>query len=252
MTAVLHSSGPGARPGPECFSAPEADGVEELLRAIRIRASAHNEPIVIEHVPAPLRILGSGTDAIAVQHPGLPGLAFKVYAPETVDCLFDEYCAYEQLAGSPYYAACLGRGDFYLVLSYEAGPTLYDCLVQGIPIPERAMTDVEIARCYARSVGLHPKDVHLKNIVLQGDRARILDVSKYVAPGDEDRVWDALAEGYRRVYPLIRGRRIPIWLIERVKRRYKARIKAKAPQVPKPPSTAITWPVTYAASGLHR
>ena len=251
MTAVLHSSDPGALPGSECISAPAVD-VEPLLRAIRIRASAHNEPIVIAHVPAPLRILGSGTDAIAVQHPALPGLAFKVYAPETVECLYDEYCAYEQLAGSPYYAACLGRGDFYLILSYEAGPTFYDCLVEGIPIPERAMNDVEIARCYARSVGLHPKDVHLKNIVLQDGRARILDVSKYVAPGDEDRVWDTLAEGYRRFYPLIRGRRIPIWLIERVKRRYKVKIKAKACQVPKPPSTAITWPVTYPASGLHR
>ena len=252
MTAVLHSSDPGALPGSECFSRPDVEGVDELLRAIRIRASASNEPIVLEHVPVPLRILGTGTDAIAVQHPALPGLAFKVYTPETVDCLFDEYCAYEQLAGSPYYAACLGRGDFYLVLSYEAGPTLYECLVEGIPIPERAMADVEIARDYARSVGLHPKDVHLKNIVLQGDRARILDVSKYVAPGDEDRVWDTLAEGYRRFYPLIRGRRIPIWMIERVKRRYKTKIKSRSAQVPKPPSTAITWPVTYAASGLQR
>jgi hypothetical protein len=252
VTAVVHSSGPGALPGSEGFSRLDVDGVDGLLRAIRIRASASNEPIVIGHVPAPLRILGSGTDAIAVQHPALPGLAFKVYAPQTVDCLFDEYCAYEQLVGSPYYAACLGRGDFYLVLSYEAGPTLYDCLVEGIPIPAAAMADVEIARDYARSVGLHPKDVHLKNIVLQGDRARILDVSKYVAPGDADRVWDTLAEGYRRFYPLIRGRRIPIWLIERVKRRYKTKIKGTVRQVPKPPSTAITWPVTYAASGLQR
>jgi hypothetical protein len=248
LTAVLESPGPGVLPGPD-----SSLDIDALLRAIRIRASASNEPIVIDHIPTPLRLLGRGTDAVAVQHPARPALAFKVYAPETIDCLFDEYCAYEQLAGSPYHAACLGRGDFYLVLSYEPGPTLYDCLVEGIPIPKRAMEDVEAARNYARQVGLHPKDVHLKNVLLQSDRARILDVSKYVAPGDEDRVWDALAEGYRRVYPLIRGRRIPVWLIERVKRRYKARIKAEVPnQVPKPPSTAITWPVMYPASGLHR
>jgi hypothetical protein len=244
LTAVLESPGPGTLPGPDSTL-----DVEPLLRAIRIREAAGNEPVVIDLIPAPLRLLGRGTDAIAVQHPARPELAYKVYAPETVDCLADEYCAYEQLAGSPYFAACFGRGDFYLVLSYEAGPTLYDCLVEGIPIPERAMADVETARCYARAVGLHPKDVHLKNIILQGDRALILDVSKYIAPGDEDRVWDTLAEGYRRYYPLLRGRRIPVWLIERVKRRYKTRIKA---QVPKPPSTAITWPVTYAASGLQR
>src|SRR5438034_11013006 len=98
------------------------DIVEGLLEAIRIRAGASNEPITIDHVPAPLRLLGSGTDAIVVAHPGLPELAFKVYAPTTVGCLADEYLAYEHLAGSPYYAACLGRGASYLVLSYEPGP----------------------------------------------------------------------------------------------------------------------------------
>ena len=204
---------------------PEVGTVEDLLAAVRIRASASNEPIAIEHVPTPLRLLGSGTDAVVVQHPGLPERAFKIYAPETIGCLADEYHAYQRLAGSPYFAACLGQGPFYLVLSYEPGPTLYECLVQGIPVPEQAMADVELARDYARQVGLHPKDIHLKNVLLQGDRARILDVSKYVAPGDEDRVWDHLAEGYRRFYPLIRGRRIPVWLIEMVKRRYKAQPK---------------------------
>ena len=205
--------------------APEPDAVEELLRAVRIRAHANNEPVVIDNMPPPLRVLGTGTDAVVVQHPGLPERAFKIYAPETMSCLADEYEAYRQLAGSPYFAACLGRGDFYLVLSYEPGPTLYECVVQGIPVPEQAMADVEAARDYARQVGLHPKDIHLKNVLLQGDRARVLDVSKYVAPGDEDRVWEHLAEGYRRFYPLIRGRRIPVWLIEMVKRRYKAQSK---------------------------
>ena len=241
MTIV--APGPGTLPGPGCPPA-GTDVVEALLEAIRIRAGASNEPITIEHVPAPLRVLGSGTDAIVVRHPQLPELAFKVYAPTTLGCLTDEYAAYQRLAGSPYHAACLGRGAFYLVLSYEPGPTLYECLVKGIPVPAQAMADVEVARAYARAVGLHPKDVHLKNVLLQGNRARVLDVSKYVAPGDEDKVWDALAEGYRRLYPLLRGRRVPVWLIELVKRRYKARVKAREVQVPKPPSTAITWPVT--------
>ena len=250
MTAVLHPSGPGTTPGPECVPVPEPGTVEQLLAAIRIRAFASNEPILIEHVPAAFRVLGSGTDAIVVQHPDHPERAFKVYAPETVGCLVDEFLAYQHLDGSPYFAGCLGQGDFYLVLTYESGPTFYDCLVEGIPIPKSAVADVEDARCYARQAGLHPKDVHLKNILLQGDRARILDVSKYVAPGDDDPVWDQLAQGYRRFYPLLRGRRIPVWLMEVVKRRGKARIKAR--QAPKPPSTAITWPVMYPASESQR
>jgi hypothetical protein len=228
---------------------PEPGTVEQLLAAIRIRAFASNEPILIEHVPAVFRVLGRGTDAIVVQHPDCPERAFKVYAPETVACLGDEYLAYRRLDGSTYFAGCLGKGSFYLVLTYEPGPTFYDCLVEGIPVPESAMADVEAARSYARQVGLHPKDVHLKNILLQGDRARILDVSKYITPGD-DLVWDQLAQGYRRIYPLIRGRRIPVWLMELVKRRGKARIKAR--QAPNPPSTAMTWPVTYPASEWQR
>jgi hypothetical protein len=236
MTSVILTADPDASSG---------SAVDLLLSEIRIRAWASNEPIDIAHVPAELEVLGSGTDAIVVRHPAHPELAFKVYAPETVGCLADEYEAYQALADSPYFAACFGKGDFYLVLSFEPGPTLYDCLVQGIPVPAGAMADVEAGRAYARRMGLHPKDVHLKNVLLQGERARILDVSKYIAPGDDDPVWEHLAEGYRRVYPLIRGRRIPMWLLERVKRRYKAKIKAKkAAQVPKPPSTAITWPVT--------
>ena len=249
---TMLAPGPGAVPGPVWSRPPGGDVVEGLLEGIRIRAGAHNEPITVEFIPAPLRFIGKGTDAIVVAHPGLPELAFKVYAPQTVGCLADEYEAYQRLGASPWYAACLGRGACYLVLSYEPGPTLYDCLVQGIPIPASAMADVEAARRYARSVGLHPKDVHLKNVLLQGERGRVLDVSKYVAPGDEDTVWDALAEGYRRFYPLLRGRRIPVGLIELVKRHGKARITARQRQVEKPPSTAITWPVTYAASGLHR
>ncbi len=216
---------PSGRPAVPVALAPDPGTIEGLLRAVRIRARASNEPIVIEHIPAPLRLLGSGTDAVVVQHPALPDQAFKIYAPETIGCLADEYRAYGQLADSPYFAACLGRGASYLVLSYEHGPTLYECLVQGIPIPEQAMADVEAARHLARQVGLHPKDIHLKNVLLQGDRARIVDVSKYVAPGDADPVWDHLAEGYRRFYPLIRGRRIPVWVIEMVKRRYRAQPK---------------------------
>lgn len=198
------------------------EAVEGSLRQVRVSARASNEPVVIEHVPAPLRLVGFGTDAVVVQHPTRPELVFKIYTPQTVGLADDEYHAYQQLAVSPFFPVCVGRGDFYLVLSYEAGPTLYECLLHGLPVDAAVMEDVEAARCYARAVGLHPKDIHLKNVVVQHGRAKVLDVSKYVLPGDEDRVWEHLAEGYRRFYPLIRGRRIPLGVIELAKRLYKA------------------------------
>ncbi len=199
-----------------------AELIEECLRRVRVRSRASNEPVVIEHLPPALRLVGFGTDAVVVQHPVLPGHVFKIFAPETEALTGDEYSAYQLLAGSPFFPVCVGRGDFYLVLSYEAGPTLYQCLVEGIPVEDQVMEDVEAARRYARAVGLHPKDIHLKNVVVQGGRAKVLDVSKYVLPGDEDRVWEHLAEGYHRFYPLLRGRRIPVGVIELAKRLYKA------------------------------
>lgn len=201
------------------------ESIEETLEAIRVRARASNESVVVEAMPPVLEVIGYGTDAVVVRHPALLDHVFKVYTPQSIGCLEDEYEAYRLLAGFPLFASCVGRGPSYLVLSYEAGPTLYDCLVQGLPIDEQVMADVEAARRYARSVGLHPKDVHLKNIVVQGTGAKIFDVSKYLAPGDDDPVWEDLAEGYRRFYPLIRGRRIPRWFIEMVKRRYRAEAK---------------------------
>jgi hypothetical protein len=39
----------------------------------------------------------------------------------------------------------------YLVLSYEFGVTLYDCLLQGIHIPKQVMVDVENARQFVRN-----------------------------------------------------------------------------------------------------
>jgi hypothetical protein len=219
-------SPPSPTAGAVSFALPrDAGSVVESLQQIRVRARASNEPVVIDHLPAVLRLVGFGTDAVVVQHPGLPEHVFKVYTPQTISCLDDEYRAYAQLAGSEFFPACIGRGAFYLVLSYEVGPTLYECLVDGVVVDDQVMADVEAARDYARHVGLHPKDIHLKNVLVQGRRAKIIDVSKYASPGDDDPVWEHLAEGYRRFYPLIRGRRIPLWVIELTKRTYRAQAK---------------------------
>src|SRR5690606_38517121 len=50
-------------------------------------------------------------------------------------------------------------------------------------------------------------------------RAKLLDVSEYVKPGNDGR-WDHLVQAYRHFYSLIEGRPIPVWFIEKVKRAY--------------------------------
>ncbi|MBJ8193616.1 serine/threonine protein kinase, partial [Bacillus cereus] len=69
---------------------------------------------------------------------------------------------YERLRGSDFFPHYYGKGDKYIVISYESGITLLDCLLQGIPVPEQAILDVEKAREFVRSKGLNPRDIHLK------------------------------------------------------------------------------------------
>jgi hypothetical protein len=193
--------------------------VEPLLEKIDLQYNPENEPVTVKFLPPPLELVGVGTDAVVVRHPEFPDIAFKVYARERMEAKEDEYRAYQQLAGSPSFAVCHGAGERYLVLSYEEGMTLYECLVEGVTIPENVVDEVEEARQYARSVGLNPRDIHLKNVLLQDGHAKLIDVSEYVKPGNDGR-WDHLVQAYHLFYPYIAGKKIPVWMLEMVKRAY--------------------------------
>jgi hypothetical protein len=98
--------------------------IEPLLKKIRIQANPENQPVHVRFVPPPLTVVGTGTDGVVVHHPHFPRLAFKVYAEGRSQARENEYAAYRRLGRSPYFPVCYGKGDFYLVLSYEEGPTL--------------------------------------------------------------------------------------------------------------------------------
>ncbi|WP_205628694.1 hypothetical protein, partial [Acinetobacter baumannii] len=103
---------------------------------------------------------------------------------------------------------------------YERGTNLYDCLLQGVYIPKQALRQVDEAIDYARRQGLNPRDIHLKNIILQDEGVRLLDVSEYMREGNDQR-WEHLKEGYRLYYRFIARKKIPRQVIEFAKKRYK-------------------------------
>ncbi|MBA4601488.1 serine/threonine protein kinase [Thermoactinomyces mirandus] len=186
---------------------------------VKFHANPNNQLVTIEKFPSELKLIGFGTDAVVVQHPDLPDKVFKIFADDRLHKIDQEFKVYQTLGNSPYFARCYGRGKNYLLLSYEQGPTLYECLREGIEIPEQAILDVEKGREEARQKGLNPRDIHLKNVILQQGHAKLLDVSEYLKPGNDKR-WDYLKEGYYEYYPLIRGRKIPAWIMESVKMIY--------------------------------
>lgn len=81
------------------------------------------------------------------------------------------------------------------------------------------INDVEDAREYICSRELNPRDIHLKNILLQNGRAKVLDVSEYILPGNDFR-WEDLKTGYEQYYPLIDGKPVPFWLVETIRKWY--------------------------------
>ena len=192
------------------------------LSKISISSNLNNEPVSIHGSSNRLKCIGIGTDAAVFQSTDYPTYAFKVYADDKVDKIQNERRVYEIVGDSPYFSTCFGYSDHYLVLSFEEGITLYDCLLQGIPIPKQAMKDVDHAREYVRQKGLNPRDIHLKNIILQNGRAKIIDVSEYVKHGNDLR-WEHLKRAYDQYYPLIEGKPIPLRLIEKIRRRYNQR-----------------------------
>lgn len=83
---------------------------------------------------------------------------------------------------------------------------------------------MEDAREYVRKKGLNPRDIHLKNILLQNGRAKIIDVSEYTLQGNDYR-WEHLKKGYEQYYHLIDGNSVPFWLVETIRKWYNQRGK---------------------------
>ncbi|MCA1062649.1 serine/threonine protein kinase (plasmid) [Cytobacillus spongiae] len=189
------------------------------LSKVIVYSTPDNEPVRMHGVDDSLRCIGVGTDAAVFQSIYVPEYAFKVYAEEKASKIKIEEAVYSAIGDSPFFPTCYGAEDRVLVLSFEEGPTLFDCLLQGIHIPKQAIQDVEEARQHVRDMGMNPRDIHLKNILLQNGRSKIIDVSEYVLPGNDFR-WEHLKKAYEEHYHLLEGRAVPFWLLETIRKWY--------------------------------
>ncbi|WP_345244080.1 serine/threonine protein kinase [Pontibacillus salipaludis] len=186
---------------------------------IQVISNPHNEPVTIKEIPPTFECVGVGTDAAVFRHKEQPHLAYKVYSEDKLHKKENEERVYKTLGTSPYFSIFYGSGDRYIVLSFEEGLSLYDCLLRGVNIPHQAIEDVERARKFVKDKSLNPRDIHLKNILLQDGRAKVIDVSEYVHEGNDFR-WEFLKRGYEEYYPLIRERPIPLWVLETCRKWY--------------------------------
>lgn len=195
---------------------------EELLPALRVESVSADDPVVVRHAPAPWRVLGCGNYAAVLVHPAHPELVVKVYAPGRPG-VEAEREVYRRLGHHPAYSECLHSGDGWLVLRRLHGVTLYDCLHRGLPIPEQVIRDIDQALEYARRRGLHPHDVHGRNVMMHEGRGLVVDVSDFLRDEDCGK-WRDVKKAYFRVYRPIFMRlrlRVPYWALDLVRLGYR-------------------------------
>lgn len=193
--------------------------IEDVIKAIQVFSTKDNNPVIVKGYSEVLKCVGVGTDAAVFQIEDDTRYVYKVFSEDKLETMEMEKKVYEILGESPYFPIYYGSGSNFLILSYEKGITLYDCLLKGIHIPRQVIIDVDEAREYAISKGLNPRDIHLKNILLYKGRGKLLDVSEYLREGDDLR-WTYLKKGYEDYYEIIDGREVPLWLIETVRKWY--------------------------------
>jgi hypothetical protein len=186
---------------------------------VKVIFNGENELVTVINNSDTFECVGVGTDAAVFRFIDNQGYAFKVFSNNKIDKIEIETEVYLKLGHSEYYPEYFGRGSNFLVISYEEGITLYDCLLKGIHIPKQVIIDVENAKVYASARGLNPRDIHLKNILLHEGRAKVLDVSEYMKSGNDNR-WEYLKEGYHEHYQIIDGKALPQWIIETVRKWY--------------------------------
>lgn len=192
---------------------------DDILKHVTVYSTEDNDPVTIEVNTKGVHCIGIGTDAAVFTLDILPGYAFKLYSDMALDKKEVEAGVYERLKGSEYFSQYYGKGDQYIVISYESGITLLDCLLEGVPVPEQVILEVEEAREFVRSCGMNPRDIHLKNVLLQDGHAKVLDVSEYVKDGDDKR-WDHLVWAYNTFYASFSEVKIPAWILITIKKWY--------------------------------
>lgn len=189
------------------------------IEKIKVTAPPGNVPVEVGSHHNSVRCIGVGTDAAVFVHAACPEYAFKVYAEGKEEVKANEEEAYRMLPASPYFPVFYGAGHRYIVMSFEQGLSLYDCLVTGVHIPSDVIPQVDKAIETARGAGLNPRDIHLKNIILQQDGIKLIDVSEYVKKGNDQR-WEHLKKAYELYYPLIASKKIPLKYLDFAKKKY--------------------------------
>jgi len=194
----------------------------DLLPNIDLTVQSLVDPILVNNRSAYWKIIGCGNYAGVFFHPNYPDKVVKVYG-RSYEGLKKEIEVYRRLGNHQAYSSLYAYGETYLILKKLDGITLFNAVVKGVPIPKTVIEDIDEALEYARSVGLNPFDVHGKNVVMDGCRGYVVDVSDFYKLG-LCRKWDDLKKAYHLIYrPFLYKYHppVPFYLVDTVRKGYR-------------------------------
>lgn len=199
---------------------------QTLLSDLELSSIDPGDPVRVDESPEGWKLLGAGNYAGVFMNHDYPDIAVKVYAPGREG--WESECEVYRLIGNhPAFSACYYAGEhngfYYLILRRLKGKTLYRCIIEGVPIPSRVITDIDQALDYARSRGLHPHDVHGKNVMVTDGRGLVVDVSDFLKE-EPCSMWEDLKRAYNRIYmPFMSKNPVPVpeWVMNGVRKGYR-------------------------------
>ncbi|MFD2673514.1 hypothetical protein [Marinicrinis sediminis] len=192
--------------------------VREWVNQVQLHAGKQGDYIRVQSHPSFLQPIGVGRSAAVFRLEGHPRLALKIFHPLFWKDGREEASAYRQLGSHLAYPRLHEANDGYLLLDYIDGMTFYQCLIEGVPITEEMVAQVDEALSHAETKGLFPSDIHLKNILLTPDQnIIIIDLARFSTPKACSK-WSDLKKAYDRYYATGRfPKRVPervlIWIM---------------------------------------
>ena len=151
------------------------------------------------HYDDSLKLIGTGRSAFVFLINN-SNKAIKVFYPDFTYIAKEEADIYLALQDISYFPTIFDSGLNYIVMDYIEGPTLFECVNQGIPITTDHIKEIDTALRLATNKGLNPSDIHLRNIIITSNNdIKLIDVARFRQTKDCTQ-WSDLKSAYLLYY----------------------------------------------------
>jgi hypothetical protein len=196
---------------------------QNLLPKVKVKSIHPHDPVVVDDLPQPWRLLGRGNYAAVFHHPDYSDKVVKIYAPGRQG-FEEEVEVYSRLGDHPAFSQCYYAEPNFLILKRLPGTTLYDSIQRGMRIPKQVIEDIDKGLEYAYKRGLYPHDIHARNVMMYEGRGFVVDISDFLHQETCSK-WDNFKTAYYWLYrPILcpLGLRVPYVLLDIIRKSYRA------------------------------